>query len=252
LAGDYLLVDIAGFAAELWLNDTLVWSARVVVGKPFRTTPEFRARMKYLVLNPEWNVPPTILQEDVLPMVLRDRAYLEKHAMRVLDHAGRPVDAAAVDWALYRERPRAFPYQIVQAPGPDNPLGSIKFMFPNEHSVYLHDTPSPALFEKVTRAASSGCIRTERPLELARLLLDDPQRWSTPQLQETIATGRTQTLPVRRTVPVLLLYFTAVAGADGEPKFRPDLYDRDRPIIRAMAAPFRFASVDGVAPRARR
>jgi murein L,D-transpeptidase YcbB/YkuD len=246
LAGDYLLVDIAGFGAELWLNDALAWSARVVVGRPFRTTPEFRARMKYLVLNPEWTLPPTILREDVLPVVLRDRSYLEKHAMRLLDRTGRPVDAAAVDWALYRERPLAFPYQIVQAPGGDNPLGGIKFMLPNEHSVYLHDTPSRALFERTVRAASSGCIRIENPLELARLLLDDPQRWSTPQLQEAIATGRTQTVPVRRTVPVLLLYFTAIADAAGEPQFRPDLYDRDGPIIRALAAPFRFAPVDRV------
>jgi murein L,D-transpeptidase YcbB/YkuD len=249
LAGDYLVVDIAGFVAELWLNDTPAWSARVVVGRPYRTTPEFRARLKYLVLNPEWNVPPTILREDVLPMLARDRSYLAKHAMRVVDRAGRPIDPATLDWARYREQPRTFPYQIVQAPGGTNPLGSVKFMFPNEHSVYLHDTPSSALFGKATRAASSGCIRTERPLELARLLLDDPQRWSIERLQEAIATGVTQTVPVRRTVPVLLLYFTAVADADGEPRFRPDLYARDRPILRALAAPFRYAPVDAAAPK---
>jgi murein L,D-transpeptidase YcbB/YkuD len=244
LAGEYLLVDIAGFAAELWLDDAPAWIARVVIGKPFRTTPEFRARMKYLVLNPEWNVPPTILHEDVLPPVLRDPGYLDRHAMRLVDRAGRPVDAAAVDWARFRARPDTFPYRIVQSPGGDNPLGGVKFMFPNDHAVYLHDTPSPALFDRTVRAASSGCIRIERPLELARLLLDDPQRWSTAQLQEAIAGGGTRTLPVRRNVPVLLLYFTATAGADGEPHFRPDLYDRDRPIIRALGAPFRFAPVE--------
>jgi murein L,D-transpeptidase YcbB/YkuD len=244
LAGDYLLVDIAGFNAQLWLNDAPAWQARVVVGRPFRTTPEFRAPMKYLVLNPEWNVPPTILREDVLPKVVRDPRYLQQHQMRVLDRAGRPLDAAAIDWASYRERPRAFPHQIVQAPGQDNPLGSVKFMFPNEHSVYLHDTPSRALFDKTVRAFSSGCIRIEKPLELAILLLDDPQRWSEQPLLDAIATGKTQTVPARRTVPVMLLYFTASAGADGELQFRPDLYGRDGPIIKALAAPFSFAPVD--------
>jgi L,D-transpeptidase YcbB len=244
LRGEYLLVDIAGFSAQLWLKDSLVWQARVVVGRPFRKTPEFRAPMKYLVLNPEWNVPPTILREDVLPKVTRDPAYLQRHQMRVLDPAGRAVDPAGIGWQSYRGRPRAFPYQIVQAPGQDNPLGRIKFMFPNEHSVYLHDTPSRALFDKAVRAFSSGCIRVDQPLELALLLLDDPERWSRPQLLERIASGTTQTVPLNRAVPVLLLYFTATAEADGRIRYRPDLYQRDGPIIRALAAPFRFAPVD--------
>jgi murein L,D-transpeptidase YcbB/YkuD len=244
LAGEYLLVDIAGFNAQLWLNDTLAWQARVVVGRPFRTTPEFRAPMRYLVLNPEWTLPPTILREDVLPKVIRDPGYLQQHHMRVLDNAGRGVDPAAIDWPRYRSQPRAFPYQIVQAPGHENPLGGITFMFPNEHSVYLHDTPTRALFDKAVRAFSSGCIRIDKPLDLAVLLIDDPQHWTEPQLLEAIATGKTQTVPVRRTVPVMLLYFTASAGPDGEIQFRPDLYNRDGPIIQALAAPFRFAPVD--------
>lgn len=246
LAGDFLLVDIAGFSARLWLNDALAWSSRVVVGKPYRTTPVFRARMKYLVINPEWNVPPTILREDVLPKVIRDPGYLAQHQMRVLDRAGRALDPAAIDWAQYRTQPRAFPYQIVEAPGKDNPLGAIKFMFPNEHSVYLHDTPARALFGRTVRAASSGCIRIEEPLALARLLLDDGERWSDENLRAAIAAGRTQTVAVKRTVPVLLLYFTASVGPDGELQFRPDLYGRDRAVRAALAAPFRFAPVDGV------
>ena len=248
LAGDYLLVDIAGFSAQLWLQDRLAWSSRVVVGRPYRTTPEFRARMKYVVLNPEWNVPPTILRQDVLPKVIKDQAWLQRQNMRVLDHAGRVVDASSIDWAQYRERPRTFPYQIVRAPGRENPLGGIKFMFPNEHFVYLHDTPTRALFERAVRAFSSGCIRIEKPLALALLLLDDPEQWTEESLREAIATGKTQTVAVRRTVPVLLLYFTAAVDTDGELQFRPDLYARDGAIIRALAAPFRFAPVD----RARR
>ena len=243
LSGDYLLVDVAGFSAQLTLDGKPAWSARVIVGRPFRRTPEFRATLKYLVLNPEWNVPPTILREDVLPKVVRDPRYLARHDMRVLD-GDRALDPQAIDWAQYSNRPRAFPYQIVQAPGVNNPLGRIKFMFPNEFSVYLHDTPARTLFEKTERAFSSGCIRTEKPLPLAVLLLDDAERWSEPRLREAIAGGKTQTVPVRRQVPVLLLYFTAVAH-DGEVQFRPDLYQRDGPIVEALEEPFSFAPVDG-------
>lgn len=243
LEGDFLLVDIAGFSAHLWRHGALAWSARVVVGRPYRTTPEFRARMSYLVLNPEWNVPPTILREDVLPKVIADPGYLQRHRMRVLDAAGRSVDPAVIDWSRFRQQPRAFPYQIVQAAGGDNPLGRVKFMFPNEHAVYLHDTPSRALFDKTVRAFSSGCIRIDRPLELAVLLLDDPERWSMEQLTAAIATGQTRTVAVRAAVPVLLLYFTATVDADGTLQFRPDLYGRDRAIVAALAAPFRFAPV---------
>lgn len=241
LGGEHLRVDIAGFEAELWLDGRPAWRSRVIVGRAYRRTPEFRSTMQYLVLNPEWVVPPTILRNDVLPRLLRDRGELARQRMRLLDHAGRSVDPARVDWAEAARDPGAFPYRVVQAPGPDNALGRIRFMAPNEHVVFLHDTPARELFERTVRAFSSGCIRVERPRELALLLLDDAERWSAAQLDAAIDSGRTLTLPVRRRVPLLLLYHTARAGADGRPEFRPDLYGRDEPIVRALAAPFRFA-----------
>ena len=243
LVGDHLLVDIAGFEARLWLDGREAWRSRVVVGRPYRRTPEFRSTMEYLVLNPEWGVPPTILRNDVLPRVLRDRRYLARQRMRLIDRAGRIVDPAGVDWEAVRQRPGAFPYRVVQASGPENALGRMRFMAPNEHLVFLHDTPARELFERPVRAFSSGCIRVERAQALAVLLLDDAERWSTQQLAETIADGRTQTLPLRRRVPLLLLYHTARAGDDGLPAFRADLYGRDAPIVGALAAPFRFAPV---------
>ena len=243
LVGDHLVVDIAGFEARLWLDGREAWRSRVVVGRPYRRTPEFRSTMEYLVLNPEWGVPPTILHNDVLPRVLRDHGYLARQRMRLIDRSGRVVAPASVDWEAVRQRPDAFPYRIVQASGPDNALGRIRFMAPNEHLVFLHDTPARELFERPVRAFSSGCIRVERPHELAVLLLDDAQRWGAQQLTEAIDGGRTQTLPVRRRVPLLLLYHTARAGDDGRPEFRADLYGRDAPIVRALAAPFRFSQV---------
>jgi murein L,D-transpeptidase YcbB/YkuD len=242
LTGDHLLVDIAGFEAWLWLDGREAWRSRVIVGRAYRRTPEFRSTMEYLVFNPEWVVPPTILRNDVLPRVLRDRSHLEQQRMRLVDLAGRVVSPAAVDWNAVRERPGDFPYRIVQAPGPNNALGRIRFMAPNEHVVFLHDTPSRELFDRTVRAFSSGCIRVERPLELAELLLADAERWSASAIAAALDAGRTQTLPVRQRVPLLLLYHTARAGDGDRPEFRADLYGRDAPIVRALAAPFRYVS----------
>jgi murein L,D-transpeptidase YcbB/YkuD len=243
LAGDYLVVDIAGFAARLVLDGRLAWSSRVVVGRPYRRTPVFRATLDHLVLNPTWTVPPTILREDVVPKVVQDPAYLERHHMQVVDARGRPVDIASIAWDRYRSG--SFPYQIVQAPGEDNPLGRVKFMLPNPHAVYLHDTPAGELFQRSERAFSSGCIRLEQTFDLAVLLLDDPERWSADALRAAIASGETRTVRVKRRLPVMLLYFTAEADEDGTVRFRPDLYGRDPRVLAALGAPFRFSPVDG-------
>jgi murein L,D-transpeptidase YcbB/YkuD len=241
LAGDYLLVDIAGFSARLHLGGRLAWSSRIVVGRPYRETPAFRATMRAVVFNPTWTVPPTILKEDLLPKLVDDPGYLERNRMGVVDRSGQPVDAARLDWRQYQSRP--FPYRIVQAPGGDNPLGGIEFVLPNPHAVYLHDTPARGLFEKPERAFSSGCIRMERALELAVLLLDDPERWSAEAIGAAIAAGERRTVPVKRRVPVMLLYFSAAAEEDGPVHFRPDLYDRDPRVLAALSAPFRFSPV---------
>jgi len=241
LKGDYLLVDIAGFRARLVLGGRTVWTSRVVVGRPYRMTPEFRATMRYIVLNPTWNVPPTILDEDIVPKLARDPGMLARDHMKVLDLGGNEVDPTSVDWAKYAGSTP--PYQIVQAPGDGNPLGRLKFMFPNGHDVYLHDTPARELFDKSERAFSSGCIRVQHPLALALALLDDPQRWSVQTLAEAIGTGETRSISVRRKVPVMLLYWTAVADENGTVEFHPDLYERDAPVLKGLEAPFRIDPV---------
>jgi murein L,D-transpeptidase YcbB/YkuD len=241
LKGDYLLVDIAGFRARLVLGGQTAWTSRVVVGRPYRMTPEFRATMRYIVLNPTWNVPPTILDEDLLPKLAQDPGLLARDHMKVLDLAGDEVDPASVDWAQYAGRTP--PYQIVQAPGDGNPLGRLKFMFPNGYDVYLHDTPARQLFGKTERAFSSGCIRVEHPRALALLLLDDPQRWNEQTLEEAIGSGETRSLFVKRKVPVMLLYWTAIADENGTAEFHPDLYQRDAPVLKGLEAPFRIDPV---------
>jgi murein L,D-transpeptidase YcbB/YkuD len=239
LRAEFVLVDIAGFQAHYYRDDELIWSSRVQVGRPFRRTPVFRDEIEYLEINPTWTVPPGILGKDVLPAIRADRSYLARNEMDVVDHrSGRKVDPASIDWqAVTAAR---FPYRIVQRPGPRNALGRIKFMFPNPHLVFLHDTPSRGLFERTDRAFSSGCIRVAKPFELAELLLRDPARWNLEQVVAAVNSKETRRVNLPERVPVILLYWTVSFEEDGAVRFKKDLYNRDAPILEALDADFRF------------
>jgi murein L,D-transpeptidase YcbB/YkuD len=214
-----------------------LWSTRAQVGKPYRKTPVFSDRIRYLEINPTWTIPPTILKKDILPRLKKDPAYLDQRNMQVLTFSGTPVDPATIDWSLYPET--QFPYMIRQQPGPQNALGRIKFMFPNKHAVYLHDTPSQALFERSKRAFSSGCIRVQYPFEFATLLLDDPD-WDRQRLEEVVASKETVKLPLRDPVTVILLYWTVNAPDDRTVTFKKDIYARDGAILAGLQKPFSF------------
>ena len=232
----YVVVNVAGFRIAFVRDHRLVWNSRVVVGREARQTPIFRGNMTYLELNPTWTVPPTILREDVLPKLKKDPGYLQRENITVLDRSGKVVDPYSVDWKPFR---RGVPYTLRQEPGPANALGRIKLMFPNAHSVYLHDTPSKALFGKPERTFSSGCIRVEDPLALAELVMDDP-RWNRAALEQGIATGETRRVNLGKPVPVLLVYLTAIADPDGTARFYRDVYGRDATLLRALNGPVRL------------
>jgi murein L,D-transpeptidase YcbB/YkuD len=232
LPEDFLLVDIAGYRVLLFEDYRLIWSSRAVVGRPYRKTPVFRAMMTYLVLNPSWTVPPTILRQDILPKLRQGTAVLQEKHLAIIDNNGRQVDPDSLD--LAKLSAGAFPYQLRQPPGPANALGRIKFMFPNRYLVYLHDTPTKSLFDKTQRAFSSGCIRIDKPLELAEILLARNPGWTPQRLQAEIATQRTKTVTLHRPIPILIMYFTAESGEDGQIRFRPDLYDRDAQVLEAL------------------
>jgi murein L,D-transpeptidase YcbB/YkuD len=236
ISKDYVLVDIAGFQAEMVKDARQVWASKVQVGKPYRKTPVFKASMTYLVLNPTWTVPPTILAKDILPRVRRDPGYLKRKRIRVVDRKGRIIDPKGLDWSRYTGR--NFPYFLRQDPGPDNALGRIKFMFPNKHLVYLHDTPHKELFRRSERAFSSGCIRIERPFALAELLLDDPRKWSREQILAAIDSNKTRTVFLPEPIKVLLLYWTVDVDEQGRVWFRKDLYGRDRKVLAALEGEF--------------
>jgi murein L,D-transpeptidase YcbB/YkuD len=243
--GDFLVTNIAGFNAFLYRQEDPVWEARAQVGKPYRKSPVFKAELEYLVFNPTWTVPPTILKNDVLPAIQRDIGYLKSKNMVVLDRSGKKIDPASIDWASYTGR--GFPYVIRQEPGPNNALGRVKFIFPNEHFVFLHDTPSRGLFDRAKRTFSSGCIRVDKPLELAELVLDEPEKWNQETIQRVLDEKKTRTVHLREPMPVLLLYWTAFVDDDGRVHFLEDVYDRDQRILDGLEGEFRI-SVPAGAP----
>jgi murein L,D-transpeptidase YcbB/YkuD len=211
----------------------------VIVGRPYRETPIFRSQITYVVFNPTWTVPPTILAKDKLPVLKRDPGYLERNHIRVLDSSGREVDPRSVNWSRYGAG-NLPPYQLRQDPGDDNALGLVKIMFPNPYMVYLHDTPSKSLFDRDQRTFSSGCIRVEKAFELAELVLGDPQIWNPQSMAEVIATKKTKTVYLAKPVPVLILYWTAQPRPDGQVVFHDDVYGRDPATLAALDSAFRL------------
>lgn len=232
----YVIVNIAGFRLDVIENDTSILDMRVVVGQPYRRTPVFSDRIRYLVLSPHWEVPPSIATSDKLPLIKRDPSYLAAQGYELLSGWGdqeRPVDPADVDWSSVTAR--NFPYRLRQRPGPFNALGAVKFMFPNKFSVYLHDTPARELFGQNARAFSSGCIRLQRPFDLAELLLRDQAEWTRPAIESAAGGSSEQTVRLTRPVPVHLLYWTAwIDPSSGDLHFRDDIYGRDDPVLREL------------------
>ena len=231
LQGTFVVVDIAGYEVTYYRDGKPVWRSRVQVGKPYRSTPVFKSQITYLTLNPTWTVPPTILKNDMLPKVRENLGYLAANRIRVLNSQGREVSPASVNWA----NPRGI--MLRQDAGPGNSLGRLVIRFPNDYAVYLHDTPHQALFAGEQRTTSSGCIRVERPRELAELLLDDPVRWNRAGIDRAIDTVKTQTVMLREPVPLLLAYWTVDLREAGRIGFRPDVYQRDPPLLAALGRP---------------
>jgi murein L,D-transpeptidase YcbB/YkuD len=238
ISGQFVIADIAGFEVFVYENDEIVWTSRVQVGKPYRETPVFKSEITYLELNPTWTVPPGILAKDILPAVKKDPNYLKDRNINVIDRSGKAVNQKTIDWSKYTGR--NFPYQLRQEPGPANALGLIKIMFPNKHLVYIHDTPSKALFERTDRTFSSGCIRTEKPFELAELLLNDPGKWNMESFKQVIDSGRTQRVKLAKPVPVLLFYWTIAVSQDGTVRFKKDPYKRDAEVLQGLNGNFKF------------
>jgi L,D-transpeptidase YcbB len=234
LGARHVLVNLPAFELEAVEKGRAVLRMRVIIGARSWRTPVFQDEVKYLVLNPVWHVPGGISSREVLPKLREDPREARRMGLRVRSRStGEVVDPASVDWnALEGE---GLPYRFEHPPGPTNPLGRVKFIFPNDFSVYLHDTPDPKLFERAHRALSHGCIRVEEPARLAAFLLRGHEGWTVEALEEAMAAGgEPRRVELPEPVPVHLLYWTAFVDAEGRVNFRPDLYQRDGPVSRAL------------------
>jgi murein L,D-transpeptidase YcbB/YkuD len=234
----FLVVDIAGFHVYLIGEQAVIWDTKAMVGAPYRKTPSFRSKIEYLVINPTWTIPPGILRKDTIPAIKKDPAYLETKNISVLDRKGKVLDRNAIDWSKYSTN--NFPFILRQEPGPTNALGLIKFIFPNPHFVFLHDTPSRNLFERTERAFSSGCIRVDQPFTLAEYLLNNPTEWNQKAFQQIVDSGKTKTAFLTEKMTVLLLYWTAHAEEDGTVSFKRDIYGRDENVLKGLEGAFQL------------
>jgi murein L,D-transpeptidase YcbB/YkuD len=209
----YIWVNIPEFRMALMEGDRQAVTMRVVVGKEQSRTPVFSDKMEYLEFNPYWNIPDSILEEEIMPAVAKNPGYLASHDMEPI-----PGDTD----------------RLRQRPGPSNPLGKVKFMFPNRFDIYLHDTPADHLFDRTERDFSHGCIRLERPIELAQYLLKDDPKWTPEAIDAKLVSGENTSIPLPRPLPVHLVYFTAWVDENGTVHFRDDVYGHDAKLEEAL------------------
>lgn len=231
----YILVNIPNFELGVVEDDQILMTMRVVVGRTSRRTPVFSGTMTYMELNPYWHIPPTIAREDILENIWKDPEYLLKTNIRVFKNwkAQAPeINPDSIDWSQITAKNLSF--KLRQEPGPSNALGRIKFMFPNKFDVYLHDTPARALFKKTKRSSSSGCIRVEKPIELAEYLLRDDPKWTHEEILAAINSNKRQVVLIREPIAVHVLYRTAWVDEDDTIHFRDDIYGRDKMLDEAL------------------
>ena len=238
----FLVADIAGYELYYVKDRRVVWRTRTQVGKPYRETPVFRGDIKYMVFNPTWTVPPGILAKDILPKLKKNPAYLETKRLQVLTTSGKVVDPDTIDWSKYSSR--NFPYMLRQTPGPHNALGQVKFIFPNKHFVFMHDTSSRTHFGRTTRTFSSGCIRVEHPLQLAELLLEEKSEWDKNRIDKVVDSGKTTRVNLAQSMPVVLFYLTVTIEEDGTVRFKEDPYERDERVLAALDGEFKLRKRD--------
>jgi len=204
----YIWVNLADYTLAAYDGGNRVLDMKVIVGSQYSPTPAFFDRMEYLIFNPFWMIPPNIARDEILP---KGRAYLEREGIKVDSHG-----------------------RLRQDPGPRNPLGRIKFMFPNQYAVYLHDTSKASLFRRRDRTLSHGCVRVEKPVDLAEFVLAPGGKWTREQIVAAIESGKNHRVNVPEPVPVYILYWTAWVDSDGTVEFRDDVYGYDEELQQEL------------------
>ncbi len=269
LGNRYILVNIANYHLYGVDNNNETIAMRIVVGKPKWNTPMFSEEMTHIVMNPYWNIPPSIFKDDIAPRIRRDSGYLSKRGIdavglsapkKIVVEENETVEVAenveitseteneeSSELQLseaeiqnkkaqeqYISKVLSGKYRLRQNPGPGNPLGQIKFLFPNKHSVYLHDTPNRGFFKRAQRNFSHGCIRVEKPIDLAEFVLASNTEWDESRIKSSINSRKTRTVHLNQTIPVYVLYFTSWVDNQGNVNFHKDIYGLDQTLLNAL------------------
>ena len=234
--GMYISVNIPDFSLSVMEDNYTVLKMKAILGKEARQTPIFSAHMKYIVVNPYWRVPRTILREDIIPKVQKDIRYLKKERIRIFKEVNntgkREINPWKINWK--KVNANAFPYLLRQDPGRKNVLGRLKFMFPNTYDIYIHDTPIKSLFDKEERLFSSGCIRIEEPLVLFRYLMNNDGNNEYENITDLIASGANKAIMLRSPVKVRIDYWTVWVDEKGMAQFRDDIYGHDNDLMETL------------------
>jgi murein L,D-transpeptidase YcbB/YkuD len=229
LAPRHVFVNQAAFKVAVMENGKEVWESRVIVGKQYTQTSVFNDEIETVVFNPSWGIPPSIIAGEYLPKLRNDPGYLDRIGYHVTNSKGQRVRSSNVDWWAYGSK---VPYSIQQPPGSKNALGELKFLFPNSHNIYMHDTPNRNLFDEEVRAFSHGCVRVQNPREFAQVLLG----WDREKVDANTDSKKSQSVKLDQKVPIYITYFTAWPDETGKIQYFNDIYERDRTMQRARTA----------------
>jgi murein L,D-transpeptidase YcbB/YkuD len=223
----HVFVNQAAFEMRLIDDHDITWRTKVIVGKRETQTAVFSDKMERVVINPYWGVPQSIIRHEMMPRLAKDRRYLDRLGYEVVNERGQRVSSRSVNWWAYGNN---IPFGVRQPPGDGNALGRIKFLFPNSHDIYMHDTPDKELFDEPVRAFSHGCVRVENPRQFASYALG----WERDRINDMIATGENRSIGLANHIPVHLQYFTAWTDESGKVVFYSDIYGRDSRLSKAL------------------
>jgi murein L,D-transpeptidase YcbB/YkuD len=236
LGKQYVLVNIPEYKLRVVEEGKKVMEMKVIVGREYHSTPVFRDSIEFIEFSPTWTVPLSIARNEILPKLQKDSSYLDKDGFVLYEswHSDTSqLNPYQINWRLFE--PGDFTYRLVQPPGPSNPLGQVKFMFPNPLAIYLHDTPSHWLFDRKNRAFSHGCVRVSKPVELARYLLKEVDGWDDQRVEENMHSQEPKAVPLPEAIPVQFIYQTAFVDEDNLVNFRQDVYGHDAMQATAIA-----------------
>ncbi|MFY0608019.1 MAG: L,D-transpeptidase family protein [Cyclobacteriaceae bacterium] len=233
LGDHYIMINLPAFEMELVKDGNVELEMDVVVGKPLRQTTVFSSNLIYLVLNPYWTVPPTILYQDMIPAQIKNPNHIQNLSIKVISENGSEINPEEIDWEAIKKH--QFPYILRQEPGPNNALGVVKFIFPNPYNIYMHDTNHREVFVRTERAMSSGCVRLSRPLDLAYYLLakQNPPL-SKEKVDELVKTTTNKSINLQLPLQVHLQYWTSFVDETGQLNFRKDIYSRNKKLLSAL------------------